>query len=70
MTSVAIEVESKNGERRYVRICPQVPMPDPMTTGAVLLQTEAWGGPDDGELQLVQVHREAAHEILASMKER
>jgi hypothetical protein len=70
MTSVVIEVEPNDGERRYVRICPQVPLPDPMTTGAVLLQTEAWGGPDDGELQLVQVYQEAAHEILASLRER
>jgi hypothetical protein len=66
-TCVEIEVESENGERRYLRVHPQVPVPDPMTSGTVLLQTEVWGGPCDGVLQLVQVYQQAAHEILASI---
>ena len=67
---VVVEVESDNRERRYARVRHQIPMPDPLAAGVVLLQTEVWGGPDDGDLRFVQVYTHAAEEILDSLDQR
>jgi hypothetical protein len=69
MSWLVIEMESENGERRYARVRPQVPMADPVVAGVVLLQTETWCGPNDGELRFVQVYAQAAEEILGAFEQ-
>jgi hypothetical protein len=65
---VVIEIGTESGERRYARIRRQVPKVNPLTSDAVLLQVELWGGPIDGELGALQMDRGAADEILAAIE--
>ena len=65
---VMLEIQPENDERRYAKIRPQIPVPNPEALGVVQLQIELWGGADDGDLQIVQVHDYSAQEILASLE--